>query len=247
MASWVSAAGVEQLYLSPQSRFEAGQAIRGGVPVIFPQFNTRGALPRHGFARTHAWELLDSVAADHACSATFALPNSAMIASLWPHTFGCSLQVSLQEDRLTLALTVRNAGDAAFSFQAALHTYLAVGSLQDVVLAGLDGCMYEDSTQTPPALVQHTALEPLAAIDRIYFDAPTPLQLQTTRGTMVLEQTGFSDVVVWNPGSAAALPPDLPAYGYQHFVCVEAAQIGKPVMLAPTQVWCGTQTIHAAG
>jgi glucose-6-phosphate 1-epimerase len=247
VVSWVSPAGVEQLYLSPTSRFEASQAIRGGVPVIFPQFNTRGTLPRHGFARTHAWELVKNVVADDACSATFALPNSALIASLWPHAFGCSLQVSLQEARLTLALTVRNEGDAAFSFQAALHTYFAVGSIQDVVLAGLDGCSFEDSTQTPPALAQHTALEPLAAIDRIYFDAPTSLQLQTTRGTMGLEQTGFGDVVVWNPGSAAALPPDLPADGYQHFVCVEAAQIGKPVTLAPTQVWCGTQTIHAAG
>ncbi len=44
--SWIPAGGTEQLYLSPQSEFSLGQAIRGGVPVCFPQFATRGSLPR---------------------------------------------------------------------------------------------------------------------------------------------------------------------------------------------------------
>ena len=51
VVSWVPAGADEQLYLSPKSSFAPGSAIRGGVPVIFPQFNTRGPLQRHGFAR----------------------------------------------------------------------------------------------------------------------------------------------------------------------------------------------------
>ncbi|MBV5344762.1 MAG: D-hexose-6-phosphate mutarotase, partial [Rhodoferax sp.] len=48
--SWQSA-GRERLYLSPQSVFDGHTPIRGGVPICFPQFNQRGALPKHGFAR----------------------------------------------------------------------------------------------------------------------------------------------------------------------------------------------------
>src|SRR5688572_1103245 len=51
--------GRERLYLSPNASFGAGKAIRGGVPVIFPQFGERGDGPRHGFARTLTWDALD--------------------------------------------------------------------------------------------------------------------------------------------------------------------------------------------
>ncbi|MCB2000494.1 MAG: D-hexose-6-phosphate mutarotase, partial [Rhodoferax sp.] len=59
VVSWVPAGGHgEQLYLSPRSGFGQRQAIRGGVPVVFPQFSDRGPLPRHGFVRNRAWQLL---------------------------------------------------------------------------------------------------------------------------------------------------------------------------------------------
>ena len=45
----------ERLYLSPQSRNDDQAAIRGGMPVCFPQFNQRGDLPKHGFARNVSW------------------------------------------------------------------------------------------------------------------------------------------------------------------------------------------------
>src|SRR6266852_8057527 len=46
------------LFLSPQSRFEAGKAIRGGVPIVFPWFGARAGdptAPDHGVARISAW------------------------------------------------------------------------------------------------------------------------------------------------------------------------------------------------
>src|SRR6202012_2821919 len=54
--SWIPAGGQEQLYVSPTSEYGEGQAVRGGVPVIFPQFSSRGTLPRHGLVRTRTWE-----------------------------------------------------------------------------------------------------------------------------------------------------------------------------------------------
>ncbi|MFX6031775.1 hypothetical protein ABTE99_19565, partial [Acinetobacter baumannii] len=62
--SWVMADGVERLYLSPRSVFDGHTAIRGGVPVCFPQFNQRGPLAKHGFARNLPWRVVDEGPAD---------------------------------------------------------------------------------------------------------------------------------------------------------------------------------------
>ena len=55
--SW-TVAGRERLYLSPRALFDGRSAIRGGIPLCFPQFNQRGPLPKHGFARNLAWQPL---------------------------------------------------------------------------------------------------------------------------------------------------------------------------------------------
>src|SRR5204863_9262286 len=55
--------GDERLFLSERSAFAADAAIRGGGPVIFPQFGAMGPLPKHGFARVVEW---DSVRAGQA-------------------------------------------------------------------------------------------------------------------------------------------------------------------------------------
>ena len=52
LVSWIPAGGQEQLYLSPTTLYGEGRAVRGGVPVVFPQFNMRGPLAaKHGLSR----------------------------------------------------------------------------------------------------------------------------------------------------------------------------------------------------
>ena len=55
LVSWKSSDGKERLFMSSASALDGSKAIRGGVPVIFPQFAERGAGLRHGFARTSTW------------------------------------------------------------------------------------------------------------------------------------------------------------------------------------------------
>src|SRR5690349_13912744 len=38
VTSWKTSDDVERLFLSPAARFENGKPIRGGIPVVFPQF-----------------------------------------------------------------------------------------------------------------------------------------------------------------------------------------------------------------
>src|SRR5678815_5633056 len=60
VTSWKPAGGEEVLFLSSQSRWEQGCAIRGGVPICFPWFGGKGGdptAPAHGFVRTTPWQL----------------------------------------------------------------------------------------------------------------------------------------------------------------------------------------------
>src|SRR5579862_9781304 len=78
VTSWRPAPGTdERLFLSATSEFRDGAPIRGGIPVIFPQFATEGSLPRHGFARTSQWTC-ESVTedSDGYAAATFSLADS---------------------------------------------------------------------------------------------------------------------------------------------------------------------------
>ena len=62
LTSWTPAGGAPVLWTSAQARYEAGVAIRGGVPIVFPWFGAgrSGELsPAHGFARTATWRLLE--------------------------------------------------------------------------------------------------------------------------------------------------------------------------------------------
>jgi glucose-6-phosphate 1-epimerase len=52
--------------------------------------------------------------------------------------------------------------------------------------------------------------------------------------------------VVWNPGPALSQQlADMPDDGYQHMLCVEAAQIDTPVELAAGAQWLGWQQLRA--
>jgi D-hexose-6-phosphate mutarotase len=57
---WTPAGGQPRLWLSPSAQCGPGLAIRGGIPVIFPQFSGRGPLPKHGLARDRGWLIEES-------------------------------------------------------------------------------------------------------------------------------------------------------------------------------------------
>ena len=88
--SWIPADGRERLFLSERAKYTEGAAIRGGVPVIFPQSGERGALLKHGFARTLPWRF---TGVDDEC-AVFELRNDERTAH-WPHAFATRLCIGV--------------------------------------------------------------------------------------------------------------------------------------------------------
>ena len=245
LTSWIPVGGEEQLFLSHKSEFHAGAAIRGGVPIIFPQFSSRGPFMRHGFARVSAWDFAGAeTVTNNAVAATFRLRDSDATRKIWPYSFLAEFVVTLEGHRLEMNFTVMNTDTQPFSFTAALHTYFRVMEVGQVEIENLNGVRYHDQVNGKDE-VETTALVKFDnEVNRIYFNTPPHLILHEGDRILDIHATGFTDTVVWNPGAlnSAALA-DLEVEGHRRFVCLEAAAIGTPVQLAPNESWRGTQTL----
>lgn len=245
VTSWCPADGDERLYLSAKSGFE-GAAIRGGVPIIFPQFAAEGPLPRHGFARTSTWSLGGVCrSADGEAEMDLVLRDSPDTRAIWDASFMAVVSVAIFGQQLAITLAVENVGDAPFSFTAALHTYFRVRDVAGAEIVGLRGAHYRGEDRS---LVEDSAerLRIDGFLDRVYVGAPSHLELHENGRRMLIDAEGFPDAVVWNPGpERAAALADLDPGGERQFVCIEAAAVQEPVTLGPLRRWTGTQTLTA--
>ena len=247
LLSWRAADGRERIYLSATTGgvtrdSHEPAAIRGGIPVCFPQFSDRGNLVKHGFARNLPWCLNEHIAG----ALMLTLHDDAASRAQWPHAFEAGLAVRIGQGSLEVALTVANTGAESFSFSTALHTYLRVNDIRRVQLLGLQGVRYQDATDQCTVKTQQEAqLSIPGEVDRVYMDPPLTLQLlEPGSAPMRISQRGFADTVVWNPGpdKARALP-DMPDLDWLHMLCVEAACAAAPVLLAPGARWEGSQRL----
>ena len=252
--SWTLAEGKELLYLSPKAVLDRSAAIRGGIPVCWPQFNRRGPLVKHGFARVVPWRVLEQSDAAVTLRLTRADVPEALLQDAqgimaWPHDFEVDLTVRLLSARLDVQLQVRNTGAQAFAFTTALHSYLGVDDVAALAISGADGQRYWDAVTgaDPEYPVQQGDIVFAGEVDRVYPALPRATLQQASHWLRVSQPASMAQTVVWNPGAAlCASLPDLPADGYRRFVCVEAAQIDTAVTLEPGQAWQGGQTLQVA-
>jgi glucose-6-phosphate 1-epimerase len=243
------------LFLSNRATWAAGRAIRGGVPLIFPWFGahaTNPKAPMHGFARTRAWRLLGSQVIDGAVVVELALDDDeASRASAWPDAFQLRYRVSVG-DTLGLALEVINTSPRAFQFEAALHTYLAVGDVRAVAITGLENATYIDKVDGMTRKRQ--GAEPLrltGETDRVFVGTRSRCVVEdrVLSRRLTVDKSGSATTVVWNPWSAkAAGLADLEPDDWRRMVCVETANAADDaVTLAAGQRHVMAATIRVAG
>jgi glucose-6-phosphate 1-epimerase len=246
--SWRPAGGRDRLFLSERAEYAPGVAIRGGVPICFPQFGALGPLPKHGFVRTRPWALGGERVADGRAEVTLVFEPDAAVRSLWPHPCRVAHTVRLADDRIELALSIENGG-GPLSFTAALHGYLAVDDVESVELAGLAGLEYRDAAAGDRLGVERRdAVTIRGEVDRVYHSVPGEVRLREPDRALALRAEGFPDVVVWNPGPAkCAALPDMAPDGWRRMLCVEAGAIRTPVVVPAGGTWRGTQALVVAG
>jgi len=236
--SW-QASHRERLYLSPTSVCDGTTAIRGGIPVCFPQFNQRGTLPKHGFARNMAWRLLNEQS--QGPEKVFELSDNAQTQAVWPFKFKAQLKVSLAARSLKVQLTVENAGLQTLSFTGALHTYFDVSHIDQVSLHGqAHQSEWDAVSDTHQACLGQLTFK--TEFDRVYDVAPekqpTWVLHDGHEQLHIAQSDSWGQSVVWNPGAEKCSQlTDMPAMGYQRMLCVEAARVTSSIEVPPSQQW----------
>ena len=245
--SWV-AGGRERLYLSPRAVFDGQSAIRGGIPLCFPQFNQRGPLPKHGFARNLAWVAQAPCwdTEQDAAMLRLRLASSHSTQAIWPQDFETQLTLTLGDGWMRVHLDVRNTGETPWEFTTALHTYLSVDAIESTRLEGLDGCARWDAVLDQHGMQSGTVTF-ADEYDSVFRAPAQPMCLRDGPNILQISQSqDMGSTVVWNPGARlCSRLADLPADGYRFMLCVEAAQIDGPVRLAPGARWQGWQMLQA--
>ena len=241
--SWV-ANGRERLYLSPNSVMDGRAAIRGGIPVCFPQFNQRGDLPKHGFARNVSWAPKPAKLEADRAHLALSLGDSAATRQWWDQRFEALLLIELTPGALQVELVVRNTDSKPLLFTGALHSYFAVSDVAQARLLGLGGSA-EWNAVTDGHGTAAPELRFVGEFDRVYSAAPAGYELLDGPHALSIEQDmDWTQTVVWNPGAAkCASLSDMPADGWQHMLCVEAAQVYEPICIAAGDFWQGAQRL----
>jgi glucose-6-phosphate 1-epimerase len=247
VVSWTDPSERELLFLSEAALFEPGKPIRGGIPLVFPQFSD-GKLPKHGFARTMVWKVVrEQVSTAGSVMVTLRLVSDASTLALWPHHFQAEVDIVVT-DVLLLTLRVENTGVAPFTFTSALHTYFRTEDVAGVRLSGLEGCEFVDALR--PRKVDVEGRREIAVdgpIDRVYRDSPQSVKLHSERDgtTFLITKEGFSDTVVWNPWvDGARSIADLRDDEYSQMVCVESGNVLSPITLVPGELHTSAQILR---
>lgn len=245
VSSWTGPNREELLFMSSKAVFQRGKPVRGGIPIIFPQFG-KGDLPSHGFARTSMWEIKETkMLSEGEPSITFKLEDTHATRDMWAHQFVLEYTVSLS-DRLRTSLKVVNCGTTPFFFYAGFHTYFRIADINRTEIRGLHEVTYMDALRTRNYGVQNA--DPLTIeehTDRIYLNAPDTVRLldRLMGREYTVTKQNIKDLVVWNPwenGSKAFA--DLGAHEYLSFVCVEPAIVNQKITLGPREKYeCGQE------
>ncbi|KEG15320.1 aldose 1-epimerase-like protein [Trypanosoma grayi] len=259
LTSWRNRDGEELLYTSPSAVYKDGVAIRGGVPIIFPQFGNLGPLPAHGFARVRQWTLkhagngtasftLDVKTSELQSDGSPFKAESKMPASASSSTVALLYTITFSNDRLQLQMEITNKDPSeSTDFTFAFHTYFAISDVQNALVNGVNMTSYVDNlagnrTILPPQQLWNFAKE----TDRVYVNQSCAVLLldMAKKRTTHISGENLPDVVVWNPWvEKSARLKDLPPDGYKHFACVEHGAIIKKVVLPPHGVWKAVQHI----
>jgi glucose-6-phosphate 1-epimerase len=231
---------MDLLWMSHESNFEVGKAIRGGIPVCFPWFGphpTDTKLPQHGFARLMYWDLVKtSTNASGETVIVMQLSSSEETKAYWPHDFVAEMSFTVGK-KLAVNLKVLNTSAQAFSYGCALHSYYSLSALESVVLEGLQGRKYYNQLTGENEIQEDELLQISEAVTRHYLDIETPVVIndQAFRRRIKVDKAGSKVTTVWNPGEeTCAQVGDLPDDAYETFVCVEATNaFDYQISLAP--------------
>jgi glucose-6-phosphate 1-epimerase len=241
VTSWKPAGGEEVFFVSSQSLWEHGRAIRGGVPVCFPWFGGKAddpTAPAHGFVRTKSWQLGSIAQVGRAVTVSMITESDEGTKRWWPAEFRLVHRATFGRE-LSLELEVTNTGRTSLRCEEALHAYHRVGNVERARVRGLDGVHYLDKTDRNQEKTQQGEIVIVSETDRVYLNTSDVIELEDPvlrrRTGVTKENSGTT--VVWNPWvqKARALS-DFADDEWMQMICLETSNVSDfTVGLAPGQ------------
>jgi glucose-6-phosphate 1-epimerase len=240
VTAWRPAGEEEVIFVSGQSKWEDGRAIRGGIPVCFPWFRAKADdanAPAHGFVRTKEWDLASAKANnDGTVAVVCATRSDENSRRWWPHEFRLAHRITVGKV-LGMELAVTNTGSKAFRFEEALHTYFRVGDVEQVEVRGLEGVSFLDNVDENRKKLQANGLRLTGPTDNAYIDSRSAVDFSDAAlgRTVRTAKENSSTTIVWNPWQqGAAKLADLGDEEWRQMICVEASNIlGSAISLDP--------------
>lgn len=260
LASYVTSAGREVLFVSKLAKTDGSKAIRGGVPLVFPQFGQPNKdMPSHGFLRCNYWTTGTSYDNDNeaGCEFTLALKDvtKGRGEGIWADgTADCALSymVKIKASSLTTTLHIKNTGEKSFDYQTLLHTYYRINGSKAMDkdscnVLGLEGYNVDDKITGEQSVQDGTSIIIDREVDRIYSppEGKSKLEVKICSGQdgseLSLEASatdGKKDIpvsaVVWNPYiEKAQRLGDFDNEEYHDMLCVEPGLLNGLDALAP--------------
>jgi glucose-6-phosphate 1-epimerase len=225
------------LWLSPNSDFTPGVALRGGVPICMPWFGvhpTDPHKPKHGFARNHFWQLGEThLMSDGQVELEFLYVSE--VNELFPYDFSAELRMILGH-QVSMELTVNNTDSESFTFSWALHNYYQIQYLDKTKVLGLSNRRYLDNLENLTEKTQASDVVFDGPVDRVFPDIANSLIIDKGENAFRIEITheNCPSVVVWNPGvEAAANVADIGVGQETRFICVERGAVKNEAWVLP--------------
>ena len=229
------------LFVSPNSLFAPGKAIRGGVPIIFPWFGGRGdgkPGPAHGFARSMEWAIEGArLRDDERMEITLALAPNDATRDLGYAAFHLRFRVTVGAE-LEMELETRNDAKEPLAYEEALHTYFAIADIQQASVSGLEGTTYIDKTDGFKRKQQGNEPVRIAKeTDQVHVSTQATCVVHDPlwNRRIMVEKSGSGSTVVWNPWSDKTKGmSDMTPGAWKEMICVETANAAdNAVHLAP--------------
>lgn len=230
------------LWMSPDSNFEVGTPIRGGIPVCFPWFGMNKEnpdLPQHGFGRLMYWNMEETQTLPTGETLVrMSLSSSTETKKYWEYDFYAEVTVIVGKN-LTVSLKVENTSEKLFEYGCALHSYFNLSAIENLSVYGLQNTRYFNQLDQNEYIQETETLEIKQAETRHYLDTETDCILHDPvfNRNIQISKTGSRVTTVWNPwAETCANIGDLPDDAYETFVCLETVNsFNNLIRLEPGQ------------
>lgn len=235
-------------WMSNDSAYGDGKAIRGGIPICFPWFGNftqstfehtahanfsddeKSQLINHGFARTSLWELASIDVTEKHVKLVMLLKGENTNPA-WKIPYEVKQELIIGES-FSQQLFISNKSGESIEYTGALHSYFTVSSPSNTTIKQLSDVSFDDKLSGNKGVIQPLT-NCVGPIDRIYY-ANNTMNIVDSGWNRRLQVTSFdcSQWVLWNPGKVTASKmADVHSGGENEYVCLEAANT-QPIKIA---------------